>query len=181
MKKPLIALSLTLLCSSSFAVEPTCAAPGTITVPPFTATGNTCASDSNLTSLCKGGQGVLGPQSVYKMVVNAGNSLTVAVTGTTPFDPALFVEGPDAAPSQTNCESGDACDVFGSNDATGAGGTETLAPGAVGAGTYYVIVSSTQAATGSSASPPAASAGCGAYSLNVTGTLPVKLQGFSVD
>jgi len=183
MKKPLIALSLTLLCSSSFAVEPTCAAPGAITTLPFNvAAGNTCASDSNLTALCLGGQAVFGPQSVYSIHLNAGNAVTVSVTGTTPYDTALYVEGPTASPSQSACESGLACDAFGSTDATLAGGTETITPAAaVATGTYYIIVSSTNAATGSSASPPAASAGCGTYALSVTGTLPVKLQGFSVD
>jgi len=184
MKKLLIAASLALTCSSAFAAEPTCAAPGgPIAGPTGSAiTGNTCASDSNLTSLCKGGQVVFGPQSVYKMVLAASNGATISVTGTTPYDTALYVEGPDAAPSQGNCESQDACDAVGSNDATGAGGTETVGPTSnAGAGTYYIIVSSTNSATGSSASPPAASAGCGAYSLTVGGSLPVKLSGFSVD
>jgi len=183
MKKTLIALSFSLMCSSAFAVEGTCSAPTAITSLPFNpAAGNTCASDSNLTSLCLGGLQVFGPQSVFSIHLNAGNAVSVSVTGTTPYDTALYVEGPTATPSQTACESGTACDAFGSTDATGAGGTETLTPAsAVATGTYYIIVSSTNAATGSSASPPAASAGCGTYTLAVTGTLPVKLQGFSVD
>jgi len=92
------------------------------------------------------------------------------------------IEGPDAAPSQGNCESQDACDVAGSTDNTGPGGTETITEAAnIAAGSYYIIVSSTSSATGSSASPPAPSNGCGNYSLSVSGTLPVKLNGFSVD
>jgi hypothetical protein len=182
MKKPLIALSLMLLCSSSFAVEPTCAAPGAIGTTPFNATGSTCASGSNLTALCLGGQAVFGPQAVYSMVVGANSTLTVSVTGTTPYDTALYVEGPTATPTQAACESSLACDAFGSTDATLAGGTETITPAsAPAAGTYYVIISSTNAATGDANTPPAPSAGCGAYALAVTGTLPVKLNGFSVD
>jgi len=183
MKKLLIALSLSLMCSSAFAVEPTCAAPSAFSGPvPYNASGNTCASDSNLTSVCLGGLTVAGPQSVYSMVVNAGNALTVTVTPTAPYDTGLYVEGPTASPSQATCESGVSCDAFGTTDANGAGVAETITPAsAVGPGTYYIIVSSINAAVGNSTTPPAASAGCGAYTLAVTGTLPVKLQGFSVD
>jgi len=182
MKKTLIALSLALLCSSAFAVEGTCTSPTAIATSPFNGTGNTCASDSNLTALCLGGLTVFGPQSVYSIQVGASSALSVSVTGTTPYDTALYVEGPTASPSQTACETGTSCDAFGTNDATGAGGTETVTPASTpGAGTYYIIVSSTSAATGSSATPPAASAGCGAFSLAVTGPAPVKLNGFSVD
>ena len=76
MKKTLIALSLMLLCSSAFAVEGTCSAPTVIPTSPSGAlVGNTCASDSNLTSLCLG-LTVAGPQSVYSLVVGATSSLT---------------------------------------------------------------------------------------------------------
>ena len=88
MKNLVFALPLALMCSAAFAVEPTCAAPGgpitTATVSNIT--GNTCASDSNLTSLCKGGQSVFGPQSVYLLTVGASNNFSVSVAGTAPYD-----------------------------------------------------------------------------------------------
>jgi hypothetical protein len=135
--------------------------------------GNTCpggkpAINTGLTPFCSGdtvpnGNGAY----VFSIPLGAANSglqFTVVST-TTGFNPEL-------AFMATTCDAdpnGGACTIDETN------GTQTVGPFAPNpatpaAGSYFVIV------TDLAADNP----GCGAFNLTVAGTLPVKLQDFSV-
>ena len=73
----------------------------------------------------------------------------------------------------STCGDGNSC-VVNSQDAIGPGvGPEIIDPAGYASGTYYVYVDSYYNA-GSSGS-------CGTYTLDVTGTIPVELVGFSAE
>ncbi len=136
--------------------------------------GNTCPGgtkpglNSGLTPFC-GGDTVPNGNGAYVFAVPIGpnnSSLTfTVVSSTTGFNPemALMAAPCDADPN------GGACSIDSTN------GTQTVGPVAPSpaittGGTYYLIV------TDLAADNP----GCGQFNMTVAGTLPVKLQKFSV-
>lgn len=165
------ALSLALLAAATFggnamAQSCTSAVAQTITAPTATAiNGNSCQASSTLANFCQNtdpmnGAGV----AVYALAVGAANTgVSVAVTSAA-FNPYLAVQKPDTT---NGCTSSDQCVSSTQNVGTS---TITL-PNASPAGTYYIVVGDTDTD----------SPGCGAFGLTVAGTLPVKLQDFSVN
>lgn len=153
-----------------------CATPVTIGSLPFSQAGNSCGGANNISNY--GGPcgtdlpfPYPGPEDVWAITVGAGNSITVSadLTGSA-GDLALFF--------LSTCGDGNSC-LFHSQDAIGPGaGPEDMnsaAPltGLTAGNTYYIYVDSYYS-VGNGAS-------CGTYTLNVTGTLPVSLESFSID
>lgn len=158
-----------LLCAGiySSAMAQTCASPQTISSS-TTVTGTTVGGDTTVTSVC-GGINLTGPIQVYTWT-NAGGavsgSITVTPTNAT-FDVGLAVgDGANCAASLGTCD--------GTADANGAGGAESisLTTPPLQNKTFFLIVSSFASGGATTTSGP--------YSMGV-GTLPVKLQKFSVN
>jgi len=154
----------------------TCATPPTVVTSPlpYTDSGTSCGNANDFTntgpSPCRSGLGSLpfnydGPDVIYRVNLGAGNSVgySMSLTGST-GDLALFLL--DTCGVDTSC-------VANSEDLVGPGvGPEVIAAAARPAGDYYLYVDSYYA-IGNGAS-------CGFYTLTVTGTLPVELQGFTI-
>jgi hypothetical protein len=122
--------------------------------------GNNCGNNSNFTRICSNGD-TLGGGGMDVISFPIGASAT-AITFS--LQSAAFV--PELAVLGSPCSSSTACIVDTTIAATGtASGT---VPAGQAAGTYFVFVADTN------------DANCGAYNLSFTGTLPVKLQDFSV-
>jgi hypothetical protein len=170
MKLKTTALALLALCASTaytglvFAQ----ACPGTLTgaVPAAggTVTGNNCNNNTNFTKICANGDTLGGGgMDIWSMPIGASYSgITINITSTdaTTFVPLLGVIG-------SPCSSSTTCII----DFTPPSGATTGAqafPSGQPAGTYYIFVANST------------DAGCGNYNLAVNGTLPVKLQKFSV-
>jgi hypothetical protein len=161
----LIAVGCLTFASASFAA--TCAS----TLGPIAASGpqsgNSCGNNTNFAgsfALC-GGVGFSSTGTdAWAVTVGAGQNFTFSVTS------SAFV--PDIALLANSCADNASC--VGGTDYEGAAGAPSTATSAAvtgqTAGTYYLIVTDSTA-TG---------AQCGAYSLSIAGTLPVKLQDFSV-
>jgi len=144
-----------------------------------TVTGNSCASptgtgDTSISTLCNGTNNT-GPVVVYTWqhgttAGTASGNLTVTPTGASPtYNPALAIaSGADC----TTALNASFCDA-GVNDSAGAGAAESIAlTGLNGSNTrYFLFVFSLSSV---------ANQKCGAYSVAV-GTLPVKLQSFSIN
>lgn len=139
--------------------------------------GNTCpggkgppstAINTGLTPLCSGDT-VPNANGAYVFAVPVGSGNTgltfKVVSTTTGFNPemALMASPCDADPN------GGACAIDDTNN-TQTVGPDAPLPAITTGGTYYLIV------TDLNAEAP----GCGAFNLTVAGTLPVKLQNFSV-
>jgi hypothetical protein len=157
----LLASGLLMFASSSMAQ--TCSAPTTLTSNATAVTGNTCTGgDQTLGNVCDNAQ-ITGPTAVYTWV-NTGaapsGNITVTPTG---WDTAIFV-----GDSSTSCAAATAgfCDVKSDNVGNVA---ESVSLSGLTNKTFYLFISSQAAANT-----------CGAYSI-ATGTLPVKLQNFSVN
>ncbi|MHB8446649.1 MAG: hypothetical protein ACYC9P_01795 [Rudaea sp.] len=139
---------------------------GTASSSSFTASGNTCTDANNqaVTTGCKT-QGFNGAgESIYGITLGAsysGVSITVTPTG---WDPGIYLMDVTNANS---CGSQACTNTVQNTSATAA--TLNVPAGFV-AGTYYFFV----------ADAGVDSPGCGPYNLSFAGTLPVKLQKFSV-
>ena len=138
---------------------------------PFADPGTTCDNTNTITNyssaacLANLNFPYPGPNAIYQVTLAAGNNVAFSadLTGST-GDLALFL--------LTTCGNGASC-VDTSQDAIGAGvGPEDIAAASYAAGTYFVYVDSYYGTGGAS---------CGTYTLNVTGSLPVELQSFSID
>lgn len=131
------------------------------------ASGNSCQASSTLANFCSNTDALNGAGvAVYSLNVGASNSgLSVSVT-TSAFHPYLAVQNPNAS----GCSSSFTCIGPSTQLATTGTATQTFANPAA-AGTYYVVVGDTDTD----------SPGCGAFTIAVAGTLPVKLQKFSVN
>lgn len=159
MKTALIALAaVTCLGLSAQAFAQTCASPLPITsggTPNGTRSGNLCTATNTL----PGYGGVPSPQAevVYSFVAQSANA-TITVAMNSFGGTVVLMPSP--------CSS--------STDITAAGnaGNPMVVSGLTNGATYYVIM------TADPGGPPAA---CGPYTLTVAGTLPVSLQGFSVE
>lgn len=137
---------------------------------PFTQAGNTCGG-TNTVNTYSGCPALAfpypGPEDVYAITYGASQNLTITadLAGST-GDLAIFV--------LATCGSGDSC-FTNSQDAIGPGvGPEEVPPiSGRPAGTFYVYIDSYYGV----GNP----AGCGSYTLNVTGTLPVELESFQIN
>jgi len=178
MKATLNALALVVGCALAGSAFGQCTLDSTISSSPFTVPGNTCGKNLGLTSFCSGGN-VPNGAGTSVVQINVGNSANFGlrlISTTTGFSPELaFVAGA--------CSSLTACTI---DDTRGPLPQQTVPPPAGGTG--Y----SDAAYDGPAPQPApgigfaiisdlnAEAPGCGAYTLEIIGTLPVKLQGFSV-
>lgn len=147
-----------------------CPTPPVVGALPFSQAGTTCGGTNTVNAY--GGCPALnfpypGPEDVYAITYGASQSLDIAadLAGST-GDLAIFV--------LATCGSGDSC-FTNSQDAIGPGTGPEVVPTITGrpAGTIYVYLDSYYAASNP--------AGCGSYTLSVTGTLPVELESFQID
>lgn len=154
---------------SPVAFAQTCGAPGgPLTVAGTPITGDSCGGSNEFSQICGGGLTAGGASRTYQVQVGAGNSFTVTLTPTNAsYDAAVFLVGPNACGATAPCAPG------GDADNAGPGAAESIVLSGLAAGTYYIVVSSTNL------SDPGGS--CGPFSLNITGTLPVEVQSFSVE
>jgi hypothetical protein len=157
-------------------VSAQCTFDGTIgTSPTTTASTSTCGSNLSFTPFCSGGNNIAGTGaggadpsgvSIYQVNVGSANAgLTFGVTSTTT---GFF---PEMALVSGTCSAGASCLIDDTN------GSQTVGPDSGGnpltpAGPYFVIVSALIGGT---------NVACGSYTLTLAGTLPVKLQSFSID
>ncbi len=164
MKNKMLVAALAALVAGP-ALAQTCAGPIVIDPPPpggVDIAGDTCAAANSLGTLC----GLFGsPENdlVYQFeTTNPYTATTFTLNNNTPaWNPAMFRLG-------GTCGGG--ADCLDDADNTAAGGDEALTVTGLANGTHHLIISS---------SPEAG--GCGAFVLNINGTLPVELQSFSVD
>jgi hypothetical protein len=153
------------LLGTAFAAETCSATQGTITQAqlPFSSTGaNTCGNNPAFGDICSGGTESFNGagDDIYSVTLGAGQNFSFSVTSAA-FFPNIFLIG-------TSCNDTVNCTVNQTNGTgTVSSGTVTTAP----AGTNFIVIADTGVDT----------PGCGAYTLSVTGTLPVKLQKFSVE
>lgn len=135
-------------------------------VPPAggTVSGNNCGNNLNFTAICGNGDGLGGGgMDVWSLPIGASYSGVTIAINTTAFVAELGVIGSPCS-SSTNC----LIDVSAPGPGPGSVPAQAF-PAAQPAGTYYIFVANVADAT------------CGAYNLVVSGTLPVKLQKFSVN
>lgn len=158
----LLAIGCAIASSSAFAA--TCnGTQGSIAAPPATpaaVAGNSCTHNSNYngSTFCGGVSFSNTGTDVYQ--IQMGNAQGLSFTVTT----AAFT--PDIALLATSCADNSTCTV----EATNNTGTVTANVPNSSAGTFFIIITDS---TG-------AGAQCGAYNMTFAGTLPVKLQDFSV-
>jgi hypothetical protein len=122
--------------------------------------GNNCTNNANFTKICSNGD-TLGGGGMDVISFPLGTNATAITFSlqSTAFTPELGVLG-------SPCSSSTACIV---DQTIGGTGTVTgTVPAGQTPGTYFVFVADVT------------DANCGAYNLSFTGTLPVKLQDFSV-
>ncbi|MHB8679386.1 MAG: hypothetical protein ACYC7G_06595 [Rudaea sp.] len=182
-----LALSLTACCWAGSVVAQTCSADAVSTFSaPGTVTGNTCpggaAASTAVSTVCGTPLNGAG-EVVYALTLGATNSASFSLqstgsgatsacnptTNNCPFEPGLFVL--NSTPATGTCGT-QACLVNQQAISQGATVSGSLAANKT-AGTYYIVV-------GDTGSDNLSNPGCGPYSLTVSGTLPVKLQKFSV-
>lgn len=150
--------------------------------------GNTCpggTGNTSVSAVCSGGTFLNGAGAVvYSLVLGATNSVSFslqstgtgatsacdATTNTCPFEEGLYVLNKDGA-SPATCGN-QACLVTQQSGAQGTTVNGSLTANRA-AGTYFIVV-------GDSGADNVNNPGCGPYTLTVSGTLPVKLQKFSV-
>jgi hypothetical protein len=146
-----------------------CPTPPAVTALPFSDAGTTCGGTNTVNSY--GGCPALafpypGPEDVFAITFGASQSLdiTADLTGST-GDLAIFV--------LATCGSGDSC-FANAGDLIGPGAGPEVVPTITGrpAGTAFIYMDSYYAASNP--------AGCGTYTLSVTGTLPVELESFQI-
>jgi hypothetical protein len=147
------------------------ASPGTL---PYNDSDTTIGANNTVTSLpagCSNYTTVAGPDKIYSMVVgSATNSMTVTVTptGATGYDPATYLINTCPAGTANAITTG----CIKGADAGIANQAETFTVSNIAAATYYLFVDSFYSTGAASA---------GAYTLAVTGTVPVELMKFSVE
>ena len=124
--------------------------------------GNNCGNNTNFAAICQnldtlGGGGM----DVITFTLGAGYSNVQFSLQSAAFTPQLAVIG-------SPCSSNTSCIIDQTIGAPGTVGPFAL-PGGLSAGSYFVFVANET------------DANCGAYNLSFTGSLPVKLQDFSVN
>ena len=159
MKTALIALAaVTCFGLSAQAFAQTCATPLPITsggTPNGTRSGDLCTATNTL----PGYGGIPSPQRevIYSFVAQSANA-TITVAANTFGGTVVLMPSP--------CSS--STDII----AAGNAGDPMVVAGLTSGQTYYVIFT---------ADPSGPATACGPYTLTVNGTLPVSLQGFSVE
>lgn len=143
---------------------------GSIAAPPATPAsilaGNTCGHNANYngSTFCGGVSFSNLGTDVYQVAI--GNSQSLTFTVTSPGSAGAPGFTPDIALLATTCADNAACTVENSNGT----GTVTATVPDASAGTFFIIVTDSTGVGNQ----------CGNYDLSFTGTLPVKLQDFSV-
>lgn len=158
----LVAAAVVATCFTVSVAAQTCASPLSYNTPPSapTATGDTCAASDAVALYCGSLDSSGKNDVVYQINVGASKTATqITITGGgAGFTPSLFIYS-------------DACNT--ANNCLATGDTSTPADlSGVGPGTYYMAIS---------AGPSEAAGACGTYAITADGTLPVKLQNFSVN
>jgi hypothetical protein len=136
-----------------------------------TVSGNSCGHNANFNSItyCNQVPTSSTGTDAWAIVLGANQSFTFTVTSPGTQGGTGFT--PDIGLLSTACADNSPCIT---ENTTGTGTVTAPASGNVtgnAAGTYYIIVTDSSG-TG---------AGCGPYDLSFTGTLPVKLETFSVE
>jgi hypothetical protein len=142
--------------------------------------GSACTADDALTSASTGASTCDGTDQlvktcgdttpignakeyIYSVSLGTGNDASITVTGTG-FNPYV------ALMAGADCNSLDTCQTNNSENAGAADAGITVGPTNAPTGSYFLVITD-----------PSNAAACGAFTLDITGTLPVKLQEFSVD
>jgi len=155
-------LCLLLVAVSGEGLAQSCTTPGNLNAS-SSVSGNTCNGTNEIGTYC----GVASsPQKEQIWSVNLASgytatSISLTNTGGNTYTPALLL-------FQGTCVNGDNCAA---NTTAAAGANASLSLSGVSAGAYLLSVTS---------DPNASSTDCGSYNLQYSGTLPVKLQKFSV-
>lgn len=169
--KTLMAMSLACCFFASTGFAQTCGSPTTITsgqtIDNIGGNPTTCGGDGSFTDIC-GGATLTGASNVYSWTNNGGpasGSITVTPTAPSTYDTAIAIVGPavTCAGAVGTCVS--------TSDSAQAGGAETVSLSGATNGTYYLVISSFSTTAANQ---------CGPYGMTI-GTLPVKLQNFSVN
>jgi hypothetical protein len=122
--------------------------------------GNNCNNNLNFTKICANSETLGGGgMDIYSFDLGAGYSGVSVTISTTAFTPELGVIA-------ATCSSSTTCVV--DQTVAAAGDVSGTLPTGLTAGTYYIFVANVT------------DAACGAYNVSLAGTLPVKLQNFSV-
>ena len=176
--KNIYALLLTSACAVlpvlAFGAVGTCTTPDTTSLvgPTPTASGTTCGATNQVDAFCGGVQVTSNqPQVIYQITLSApatpGRATNIAFTGTTAntatFHPSMYLYS-------------GACAVGGGCVQTGGVGSPANIS-AVPAGTYFLAVGASQI---DATDVVGGATACGAFQIGANGTLPVKLQSFSV-
>ncbi|TDR43267.1 hypothetical protein DFR29_107280 [Tahibacter aquaticus] len=160
----LLAVGLTAAAFVGTASAQSCASPSIITLTGnnHAITSTTCAPAVNqLGTLC-GAFNSPENDVIYRFNIDATRTSSTLSLSTTDaaWNPAfLYLSG--------SCGGGVNCAEVGDNGGNGV--TETM-PTPTGNGTYYLVVTSSPGA-----------GGCGAFTVDATGRLPVALKNFSID
>ena len=134
---------------------------GSVSTAQTSFSGNNCNNNSNFTKICANGDTLGGGGiDIISFTLGASYNNVQFTLQSAAFTPNLAIIG-------SPCSSSTSCPI--DNGAAGPGSVSGTLPAALSPGTYYVFVANT------------ADAACGAYNLSFTGTLPVKLQKFSVN
>lgn len=168
MKASLNALAVVAGCLFAGSAFAQCVNDTSISASPSNFAGNTCGKNLAFTSFCSGGNVPNGAgTSIVQLNVGTGANLTFTVVSTTSgFNPELaYITG--ACSQLVGC-------TVDQTQPVPSPGSQTVGPVSPvpqpGPGPSFIIISDLNAET----------PGCGAYNLAITGTLPVKLQDFSV-
>jgi len=170
MKKLNLLLGASLLMLTGAVSAQTCTSTSTLSPPPSSVNvaGNTCSASNTLSNSC-GSSTPIGAafDLAYQVTLSAGNNFTISVAPTGWDAYVALLSG--------SCSEAAACPSNGEADNGGVGTAETLTLSNLGAGTYFVLVSSLASPGGN----PETS--CGPFALTATGAFPVSLENFSID
>lgn len=156
--------SMATLGFSGIAAAQTCASPTPFNSPSSgpTASGDTCAASDQTVQYCGGFNSSGKNDVVYQIQLGPSRTATqISISGgAAGFTPTLFMYS-DACVQADNCV------------ATGDTSTPAdISAGSVPNGTYLFAITSANADSAGS---------CGSYTITANGTLPVKLQNFSIN
>lgn len=162
MKSSLISLAVLAVAFTVPTFAQTCGTPLAFNTPAGgpTASGDTCTANDEVAAYCVFQDSAGKPDVIYQAAIDASKTATqITITGSgTGFTPTIYLYS-DACASANACvqtgEQGSPMDIS-----------------AVGAGTYYLSATASQVD---------ASGACGTFTITANGTLPVKLQNFSVN
>jgi hypothetical protein len=148
---------------SQFAAAQACSTPdGTLTGANTQIDANNCTHNTSFAKICANSETLGGGgMDVIQLDLGAGHTGVSLTLSSAAFTPELGVIA-------TTCSSSTTCIIDETRADPGSIGPFSLADN-LAAGSYYIFVANVT------------DAACGAYTLSVAGTLPVKLENFSVD